>query len=254
MQFWSGTAFMKTSDILALARMFDEAGYDGMICSDHLIYPRELSSPYPDSSDRHAAVAARDGVAGLLGADRRDGGGDDPAALHQRRLRRTLASPARGGQAGRDCVGAVRRAGVAHGRRGLDAGGVRPDGPGLRQPRQATQRDDSRAAGAVAGRLGVVERRVLRGARDDDRAPPPTRPCRSCVAASPTRLFVAPHRCATAGSARLRLGRRGLLRRALKDLRREYGRESEPFEIMFALLEMPTPDSVGARRTSVSPR
>jgi probable F420-dependent oxidoreductase len=50
MQFWSGTAFMKTSEIIPLARMFDEAGYDGMMCSDHMIYPRELSSPYPDSS------------------------------------------------------------------------------------------------------------------------------------------------------------------------------------------------------------
>jgi alkanesulfonate monooxygenase SsuD/methylene tetrahydromethanopterin reductase-like flavin-dependent oxidoreductase (luciferase family) len=40
---------MKTTEIVAVARMFDEAGYDGLICSDHLIYPRELSSPYPDS-------------------------------------------------------------------------------------------------------------------------------------------------------------------------------------------------------------
>ena len=48
MQFWSGTPFMKTSEILPLARMFDEAGYDGMVCADHLIYPRKLSSPYPD--------------------------------------------------------------------------------------------------------------------------------------------------------------------------------------------------------------
>ncbi|KUH98222.1 LLM class F420-dependent oxidoreductase [Mycolicibacterium acapulense] len=49
MEFWSGTAFMKTSEILGLARAFDEADYDGMVCSDHMIYPRELSSPYPDS-------------------------------------------------------------------------------------------------------------------------------------------------------------------------------------------------------------
>ncbi|OBB44059.1 TIGR03619 family F420-dependent LLM class oxidoreductase [Mycobacterium sp. 852002-51961_SCH5331710] len=49
MEFWSGTAFMKTSEILGLARAFDEAGYDGMVCSDHMIYPRELGSPYPDS-------------------------------------------------------------------------------------------------------------------------------------------------------------------------------------------------------------
>lgn len=39
MQFWSGTPFMKTTEIVAVARMFDEAGYDGLICSDHLIYP-----------------------------------------------------------------------------------------------------------------------------------------------------------------------------------------------------------------------
>ena len=49
MQFWSGTAFMKTSEIVPVARMFDEAGYDGMLCSDHMIYPRDLSSPYPGS-------------------------------------------------------------------------------------------------------------------------------------------------------------------------------------------------------------
>jgi probable F420-dependent oxidoreductase len=49
MQFWSGTPFMRTTEIVAVARMFDEAGYDGLICSDHLIYPRQLSSPYPDS-------------------------------------------------------------------------------------------------------------------------------------------------------------------------------------------------------------
>ncbi|KUI11665.1 LLM class F420-dependent oxidoreductase [Mycobacterium sp. GA-1285] len=49
MEFWSGTAFMKTSEILGLARAFDDAGFDGMVCSDHMIYPRELKSPYPDS-------------------------------------------------------------------------------------------------------------------------------------------------------------------------------------------------------------
>jgi probable F420-dependent oxidoreductase len=28
--------------------MLDETGFDGMVTADHLIYPRELSSPYPD--------------------------------------------------------------------------------------------------------------------------------------------------------------------------------------------------------------
>ena len=50
MKFWSGTAFMKAGDGVAVATMLDEAGYDGIVTSDHMIYPRELSSPYPDSS------------------------------------------------------------------------------------------------------------------------------------------------------------------------------------------------------------
>ena len=49
MQFWSGTPFMKTSEILPVARMLDEAGYDGVISADHMVFPRELNSPYPDS-------------------------------------------------------------------------------------------------------------------------------------------------------------------------------------------------------------
>jgi hypothetical protein len=28
---------MKTTEIVAVARIFDEAGYDGVICSDHLV-------------------------------------------------------------------------------------------------------------------------------------------------------------------------------------------------------------------------
>jgi len=31
--------------------MLDETGYDGMICADHLIYPRKLTSPYPSGAD-----------------------------------------------------------------------------------------------------------------------------------------------------------------------------------------------------------
>lgn len=49
MQFWSGATFLETTDVLPLARMLDEAGYDGMVTSDHMIYPRRLQSAYPDS-------------------------------------------------------------------------------------------------------------------------------------------------------------------------------------------------------------
>lgn len=52
MQFWCGTPFMKTTESLAVARMIDEAGYDGMICADHLIYPSELRSPYPSPTGK----------------------------------------------------------------------------------------------------------------------------------------------------------------------------------------------------------
>ncbi|CAN5730652.1 LLM class flavin-dependent oxidoreductase [soil metagenome] len=47
MQFWSGTAFLQTTEIPLVARMLDEAGFDGIMTADHLIYPRELNSPYP---------------------------------------------------------------------------------------------------------------------------------------------------------------------------------------------------------------
>ncbi len=49
MRFWSGTAFTDPLEAVPVAKMLDEAGYDGMLCSDHMIYPRNLSSPYPDS-------------------------------------------------------------------------------------------------------------------------------------------------------------------------------------------------------------
>ncbi|WP_460353846.1 TIGR03619 family F420-dependent LLM class oxidoreductase [Mycobacterium sp. ZZG] len=50
MQFWSGAAFLKATEAVPLARMLDEAGYDGMVTSDHMIYPRALNSVYPDSA------------------------------------------------------------------------------------------------------------------------------------------------------------------------------------------------------------
>ena len=48
MQFWCGTAFLPTRDIPVVANLLDQAGcYHGITTSDHLIYPRELRSPYP---------------------------------------------------------------------------------------------------------------------------------------------------------------------------------------------------------------
>jgi len=52
MQFWSGTAFMDSAAALAVAKMLDEYGYDGIISADHLIYPRVLQSRYPTGAER----------------------------------------------------------------------------------------------------------------------------------------------------------------------------------------------------------
>ncbi len=52
MQFWSGTAFMASAQALVVATLLDEYGYDGVICADHLIYPRVLQSRYPTGAER----------------------------------------------------------------------------------------------------------------------------------------------------------------------------------------------------------
>ena len=149
MQFWSGTPFMKTTEIVAVARMFDEAGYDGLICSDHLIYPRELSSPYPDSPTGRPGwppeTAWPDSWV-LIGA----------MAAVTRRLRFSNAvyiAPARpllevAKQVATASVLSEGRVSLGVGV-GLDARGIRAAGSGLRHPRQAAERDDPGVAGAV---------------------------------------------------------------------------------------------------------
>lgn len=52
MQFWSGTAFMSATEAVAVAPMLDEVGFDGICSSDHLIYPRDLKSVYPSPNGR----------------------------------------------------------------------------------------------------------------------------------------------------------------------------------------------------------
>ncbi|MFI5718644.1 TIGR03619 family F420-dependent LLM class oxidoreductase [Nocardia sp. NPDC051750] len=52
MQIWTGTAFMHTTEAVPVARMLDEAGFDGIVVSDHMIYPRHLTSPYPSPTGK----------------------------------------------------------------------------------------------------------------------------------------------------------------------------------------------------------
>jgi probable F420-dependent oxidoreductase len=49
MKFWCATAFMDTRELIAVSQMLDACGYDGLMVSDHLVYPQQLASKYPYS-------------------------------------------------------------------------------------------------------------------------------------------------------------------------------------------------------------
>ncbi len=242
MQFWSGTAFMKTSEIVAVARMLDEAGFDGMLCSDHMIYPRELSSPYPDSPSGKPPWAPETAWPDCwvqIGA---------MAAVTERlRFSNAVyvapgASAAGGGQAGRDRLGDLGRAGVAGG------------GVGWMREEYELMGQDFRTRGKRLDEMIPALRALWRGGwvswsgehyqvPEMMIEPHPPRRCRSCAAASPMRRCGARRDCAMAGSGTRTAGTtRSPTCDKLTKLRREYGRDSEPFDIMLALLEPPSPD------------
>jgi probable F420-dependent oxidoreductase len=50
-RFWQGVAFLELDELTEIARISDAAGYHGMMVSDHLFYPDNLSSPYPYAVD-----------------------------------------------------------------------------------------------------------------------------------------------------------------------------------------------------------
>jgi probable F420-dependent oxidoreductase len=49
MKFWASTAFTDISQYTQLAQWCEEAGVDGLLMSDHQIYPKVLQRPYPYS-------------------------------------------------------------------------------------------------------------------------------------------------------------------------------------------------------------
>jgi alkanesulfonate monooxygenase SsuD/methylene tetrahydromethanopterin reductase-like flavin-dependent oxidoreductase (luciferase family) len=49
MKFWCATAFMSTFELVHISTLLDRAGYHGLMVSDHLLYPQELTSKYPYS-------------------------------------------------------------------------------------------------------------------------------------------------------------------------------------------------------------
>lgn len=49
MKFWCASAFIPTEDMLMAAEILDDSAFHGVMVSDHLMYPRQLGSPYPYS-------------------------------------------------------------------------------------------------------------------------------------------------------------------------------------------------------------
>jgi probable F420-dependent oxidoreductase len=51
MEFWHSAAFAELDQLLDIARSLEATGFDGMTFSDHVFFPDELRSAYPDSPD-----------------------------------------------------------------------------------------------------------------------------------------------------------------------------------------------------------
>ena len=50
-EFWHATAWQEPSTLTALARACEDAGFAGMLVSDHLVFPEQLDSAYPYHDD-----------------------------------------------------------------------------------------------------------------------------------------------------------------------------------------------------------
>ncbi|BBY79119.1 TIGR03619 family F420-dependent LLM class oxidoreductase [Mycolicibacterium pulveris] len=242
MQFWSGTAFMKTSEILALAQMFDEAGYDGIVCSDHLIYPRELFSPYPDSptgKPMWAPETAWPDCWVTIGA----------MAAVTRRIRFSNAVYIAPARPLLEVAKQVATASVlADGRVSLAVG------VGWMREEYDLMGQDFSTRGARLDEMIPALRELWRGGWVSFRGkhyqvpemmiePHPPGPVPIlCGGESEAALRRAARLCDGWVGYAYVLDDAAVYARRLSELRREYGRENEPFEIILALLDPPSPD------------
>ncbi len=51
MKFWQSLSFSEPEQLVEIARICDEVGFEGVLVSDHLFYPEKLASRYPYSPD-----------------------------------------------------------------------------------------------------------------------------------------------------------------------------------------------------------
>jgi probable F420-dependent oxidoreductase len=51
MEFWHATAFIEPAHLIELARACEDAGFDGIVISDHVLHPETIESTYPYQPD-----------------------------------------------------------------------------------------------------------------------------------------------------------------------------------------------------------
>jgi probable F420-dependent oxidoreductase len=51
MKFWQSVSFSETDQLVEIAKAAEEAGFEGVLLSDHLFFPEKLQSKYPYSPD-----------------------------------------------------------------------------------------------------------------------------------------------------------------------------------------------------------
>ena len=51
MKFVTSLAFSDPTQLCELARAADEAGWDGLVVSDHVVHPEKIATPYPYTKD-----------------------------------------------------------------------------------------------------------------------------------------------------------------------------------------------------------
>lgn len=242
MQFWSGVAFMQTAETIAIAKMLDEAGYDGIVCSDHMIYPRQLSSPYPDSPTGKPGWSPETEWPDswvLIGA----------MAAVTRRLRLSNAVYVAPARPLLEVAKQVATASVVSENRVSLAVGV-----GWMREEYEVMGQDFDNRGKRLNEMIPALRTLWRGGwvswqGEHYRVPemtiephPPTPVPILCGGESKASLRRAARLCdGWVGYAYAWDEAVGYAQR-LTSLRREYGRENEPFEIILGLLEEPSPD------------
>lgn len=51
MKFWQMVSYMEVDQLVEVARIAEEVGFEGVMGSDHVLYPQDMETPYPYSSD-----------------------------------------------------------------------------------------------------------------------------------------------------------------------------------------------------------